>query len=73
MNERFTKLEQNESYSVKLNDLNVTEITYSRLRNLGNYENEKLDITVHVNENESPENIVKKLRELVKQYLNIKE
>lgn len=73
MNERFSKLETNESYSVKLNDINVKEITYSRLHNLGNYENEKLDITVYVNENESPENIIKKLRCLVKQYLNIEE
>lgn len=40
-------------------------MTYARLRNLGNYENERLELTVSLQEGEDPEVVYATLKEEV--------
>lgn len=46
--------------------MEITKVGYSALLNLGNYRNEKISFIAKVDENESPEQVVEKLRERVK-------
>lgn len=42
--------------------MNIATVTYSRLKNLGNYENERLDATAAVLEGQTPEQVHEQLR-----------
>lgn len=51
--------------------MKVKTITYQRVKNLGNYESERLEITAEINEGEKPQEAIERLRELVLNRLNI--
>ncbi|MEM6837670.1 MAG: hypothetical protein AAF609_12540 [Cyanobacteria bacterium P01_C01_bin.120] len=43
--------------------MKITKVSYSGLFNLGNYNNEKIGLTAHLDEGEDPEIVVEALRE----------
>jgi len=47
----------------------VSKITYSRLKNLGNYENERFDVYVALCEGESVQDAFNSARQLVSQQI----
>jgi predicted nucleic acid-binding Zn-ribbon protein len=49
----------------------ITSVCYSRLKNLGNYENERLDATTAVLEGQTPEDVHHQLKEWVHQQLGL--
>lgn len=49
--------------------MKVKTITYQRVKNLGNYESERLEMTVEVEEGENEEYVAKALIEKVNQIL----
>ena len=46
--------------------MKVRTITYSRLKSLGNYENEKIEVTVEVAEDETPIEVLNEAKAFVK-------
>ena len=52
--------------------MKVKTITYQRVKNLGNYESERLEMTVEVYEDESPTEVAENLKEMVEDALDIK-
>ena len=50
----------------------VKLIRYQRVKNLGNYESERLEMTVEVYEDESPTEVAENLKEMVEDALDIK-
>lgn len=55
------------------NGLNVFEISYQRVKNLGDYETERFEAKVKVNENEDPAKKFKALKKFVCEKLDIDE
>ena len=53
--------------------MRITTITYARLRNLGRYENERLEATAEVAEGETAEEVARYLRAWVEQQLGLAE
>lgn len=51
--------------------MKITKITYQRVKNLGNYESERLEIEVETNEKENYESKVKEMKKFVEKNLNI--
>ena len=51
--------------------MKVKTISYQRVKNLGNYESERMEMTVEVNEDEDINLAVKTLKEYVLQGLDI--
>lgn len=51
----------------------VKTISYKRIKNLGNYETETLEITAEIDENESPSEAINQIRKLVLDGLKISE
>ena len=53
--------------------MEVKTITYQRVKNLGNYESERLELTVELDENDKPEIAIAILRNKVLDALDIQE
>lgn len=53
--------------------LNITSVTYERLVNLGNFENERLSATVEISVNDSPEEAFEYLCQWVNEQLKSQE
>ena len=52
--------------------LKITEFTYGRVKNLGNYETERMEITCTVDEKEDAAELFKLARGFVRKQLNLK-
>lgn len=52
--------------------MKVKTITYQRVKNLGNYESERFEMTAEVYEDESPTEVAENLKEMVEDALDIK-
>lgn len=48
------------------------DVTYSRINNLGNYENERIEVTLEVQADQTPEEVLKEAKKFVKEKLNDK-
>lgn len=53
--------------------MKITTISYQRVKNLGNYESERLDMAADLDEGEDPISGANALRDLVEQQLNVRE
>ena len=53
--------------------MEVKTITYQRVKNLGNYESERLELTVELSEDDKPEIAIAILKNRVLDALDIKE
>ncbi len=49
--------------------MKITEVRYERIKNTGNYENEKLSVVVAINENDDPNEAVRRARKFVERHL----
>jgi len=52
--------------------MNIKSVSYKRIRNLGNYESEHLEVFAEVDEGEDPGEVSQKLREFVAEQLQVK-
>lgn len=53
--------------------MKVETISYKRTKNLGNYENEVLELTAQINETDDPDQVILELRDRVNRQLGISE
>ncbi len=53
--------------------MKVTEIRYQRVKNLGNYETERVEVVGLVDETETPEEIFCVLKDMAEQFLDLNE
>ena len=51
----------------------IKTVTYHRLKNLGNYENERLEATAAIHEGDSPAEVLLDIQQCVSNQLNLKE
>ncbi|MEG3436521.1 hypothetical protein V0288_05265 [Pannus brasiliensis CCIBt3594] len=51
--------------------MQIKTITYKRIKNLGNYQSETLEMTAEIGENESPDRVTEELMRKVKTLLGI--
>ena len=51
--------------------MEVKTITYQRVKNLGNYESERIEMTAEIYEDESPAEAAENLKEIVLEALDI--
>lgn len=51
--------------------MRITEIKYQRVKNLGNYETERVEMTGAVNENEPSDIVFRVLKQLTEKYLEL--
>ena len=52
--------------------MEVKTITYQRLKNLGNYESERMELTAELNENDDVDDAIASLKNLVLESLDLK-
>lgn len=52
--------------------MKIKTVSYKRIKNLGNYESEHLEVFAEVDENEDPSEASQKLREFVAEQLQVK-
>jgi small-conductance mechanosensitive channel len=57
----------------KEDELKITQVSVRRLKNLGNYENETLEVTAQLDDHEDPINAIQALKIFVKEQLESKE
>jgi small-conductance mechanosensitive channel len=53
--------------------MNIKTISYQRVKNLGNYESERIEMTIELDDDENVEDAIATLKETVKKALNISE
>jgi hypothetical protein len=53
--------------------MNIKTISYQRVKNLGNYESERMEMTIELDDDENVEIAIATLKETVKKALNISE
>jgi hypothetical protein len=53
--------------------MKVERVRYERIRNLGNYENEKISLDAVVDDDETAEDVYRKLRREAFRYLGLRE
>lgn len=51
--------------------MNIKTITYQRVKNLGNYESERMEMTIELDDDENVEMAIAALKDTVKKALNI--
>ena len=54
-----------------MSKLKINTITYQRVKNLGNYETERLEVSISIDENEDPDFALKKLKFWVDKKLSL--
>jgi len=52
--------------------MNIKTVSYKRIKNLGNFESEHLEVFAEIDENEDPSEASQKLREFVSDQLQVK-
>lgn len=52
--------------------MKITEIRYSRLANLGDFEHEKMEVVATVEADDDPETVFKQVRQFVMAHLRVK-
>jgi small-conductance mechanosensitive channel len=53
--------------------MNIKTISYQRVKNIGNYESERFEMTVEINNDENVEDAIATLKAIVNKALNIAE
>lgn len=51
--------------------MNIKTISYQRVKNLGNYESERMEMTIELDDDDSVEEAIATIKDTVKKALNI--
>lgn len=53
--------------------MQITEVRYQRVKNLGNYETERCELVALVDEDENPKEVFVDLRDMAEEFLDLNE